>query len=46
MNSVRERLLEVIKILPEEKLHVLLEFANRLLDNYQTGVDEDELLMT
>lgn len=45
MDTVRERLLEVIKLLPEDKLQALLEFANRLLENYQTGVDEDELLM-
>ncbi len=45
VQSVREKLLDVIKKLPDEKLYTLLEFANRLLLDYQTGVDDDELLM-
>lgn len=46
MDSVRERLFEIIKILPEEKLHALLEFANCLLENHQIETDDDVLLMT
>ena len=47
LEEIRERLTELIKMLPEDKLQVLLEFANRLYNEYQEGDDsDDELLMT
>jgi hypothetical protein len=47
LEEIRERLAELIKMLPKDKLQVLLEFANRLYDEYHEGEDaDDELLMT
>lgn len=47
MEEIRERLLDLLKMMPEDKLQVLLDFANRLYNEYQEGEDsDDELLMT
>lgn len=47
MEEIRERLVELIKMMPEEKLQMLLAFVNRLYIEAQDGEDpDDELLMT
>jgi hypothetical protein len=47
LEEIRERLLDLLKMMPEDKLQVLLDFANRLYNEYQEGEDsDDELLMT
>ena len=47
MEEIRKKLLELIKMMPEEKLQMLLNFANRLYNEYQEGEEsDDELLMT
>lgn len=47
MEEIRERLFELIKMMPEEKLQALLDFTNRLYEEYQEGGEsDDELLMT
>jgi hypothetical protein len=47
LEEIREKLFELIKMMPEEKLQTLLNFANRLYEEYQDGEEsDDELLMT
>jgi hypothetical protein len=47
LEEIREQLLELIKMMPEDKLPVLLDFANRMYTEYQEGEEsDDELLMT
>jgi len=47
LEEIRERLLDLIKMMPEDKLPVLLDFANRMYNEYQEGEEsDDELLMT
>jgi hypothetical protein len=47
LEEIREKLVDLIKMMPGDKLQVLLEFANRLYNEYQEGEDsDDELLMT
>jgi hypothetical protein len=47
LEEIRERLLDLIKMMPEDKLPVMLDFADRLYNEYQEGEDsDDELLMT
>ena len=46
LEEIRERLTELVKKLPDDKLQMLLDFANRLYDEHQEGEDpDDELLM-
>ena len=47
MEEMREQLVELIKTLPADKLPILLDFANRLNNDFPDGDDsDDELLMT
>jgi hypothetical protein len=47
LEETRERLAELIKMMPEDKLQLLLEFANRLYEGSPEGDEpDDELLMT
>ncbi len=47
MDEIRERLVELIRMMPEDKLQVVMEFVNRLFIDVQDGEDpDDELLMT
>ncbi len=47
MEEIRERLLDLIKMMPEDRLQVMLDFANRLCNECQESEDsDDELLMT
>ncbi len=47
MEDVRERLVELVKALPEDKLQILFDFLNRIYNENQNGDDpDDELLMT
>jgi hypothetical protein len=47
LEEIRERLAELIKMMPDDKLQVLLDIANRLYNEYQEGEEsDDELLMT
>ena len=46
MDEIRERLVELIRMMPEDKLQVVMEFVNRLFNDVQDGEDpDDELLM-
>lgn len=47
MNEIRDRLVELIRMMPEDKLPVVMEFVNRLFNDSQDGEEpDDELLMT
>lgn len=47
MDETRDRLVELIRMMPEDKLQVVIEFVNRLFNDAQEGEDpDDELLMT
>ena len=47
LDEIRERLVELIRMMPEDKLQVVMEFVNRLFIDVQDGEDpDDELLMT
>lgn len=45
MESLREKLIEIIKILPEDRLQVVLDFVNRINQNSFVAEDFDELRM-
>jgi deoxyribodipyrimidine photolyase len=47
LEEIREKLLDLIKTIPDDKLQVLLDFANHLYSEYQENEesDDDELLM-
>ena len=46
LEEIREKLLDLIKMIPEDKLQMLLDFANHLYSDYQEGEEsDDELLM-
>gem|GEM_PF-1944534 len=47
LDETRDRLVELIRMMPEDKLQVVIEFVNRLFNDAQEGEDpDDELLMT
>jgi len=46
LQQERERLIELIRTLPDDKIKTILDFVNRMLNEYTVqGDDEDELLM-
>ncbi len=45
MDSLREKLIELIKILPEDRLQIVLDFVNHINQNSFVGEDFDELQM-
>jgi hypothetical protein len=48
LEDIRERLVEMVKTMPEDKLQMVFEFANRIINENQEGEydPDDELLMT
>lgn len=47
MESLRDKINELVKAVPDEKLQTLLDFINHLLENDFHPVDDNEqLLMT
>ncbi len=45
MESMRDKLLEIIKTLPEDRLQVIFEFVNRMNQGASQADDYDQLLM-
>lgn len=45
MESLREKLIEIIKTLPEDKLQAVIDFVNRMNQYTSEDGDYDELLM-
>lgn len=45
MDSLREKLIELIKVLPEDRLQIVLDFVNHINQNSFVGEDFDELQM-
>ncbi|HHV34504.1 MAG TPA: DUF2281 domain-containing protein [Syntrophomonadaceae bacterium] len=45
MNSLREKLIEIIKTLPEDRLQAVLDFVNHINQSSFVGEDFDELQM-
>lgn len=45
MESLREKLIEIIKILPEDRLQIVLDYVNHINQNSFVGEDFDELQM-
>lgn len=45
MEDERQRLIDIIKMLPVDKIGAVLEFVNRLLGDYPVVETDDELLM-
>lgn len=45
VESMRDKLLEIIKTLPEDRLQVIFEFVNRMNQGASQADDYDQLLM-
>jgi hypothetical protein len=45
MESLREKLLSLIRNIPEDKLQIIFDFVNRIAQDTIEGEDYDELLM-
>ena len=46
LEDVREKLVALVKALPEDKLQILFDFLNRIYNENQEEDPDDELLMT
>lgn len=45
MESLREKLLALIRTIPEDRLQVIFDFVNRMAQDTIEGEDYDQLLM-
>lgn len=45
MDEERQKLIELIKILPDDRIKAIIDFVNHMLNDYPFEDPDDELLM-